>query len=80
MAKRPPSAPPPPIGVRVDIVRSRQGVSRTELAELLGVDRSTVTKWATTGSAPRDIEAVARALATTVAEIFAARPDKRRAA
>lgn len=70
MAKK---KPPLPIGHRVDIVRARKGMSRPALAALLGVDRSTVTKWATTGSGPRDIEQVAAALKVSVAEIYAAR-------
>ena len=75
----------PTLGHRVDIVRARRGITRTALAVALGLDRSTVTKWSTTGSAPRDIEAVAKALGVGVAEIFAARgkvrtPARRRAA
>ncbi len=65
------------LGHRVEIVRAAKGISRPELAERLGIDRSTVTKWATLGTAPRDIEAVARELGVSVAEIFAAKPARR---
>lgn len=65
------------LGHRVEIVRAAKGISRPELAERLDIDRSTVTKWATLGTAPRDIEAVARALGVDVSEIFAAKPARR---
>lgn len=68
---------PPPLGKRVEIVRARSGISRTALAEALNLDRSTVAKWAAGESAPRDLEAVAVALNSSVAEIYAARPEKR---
>ena len=68
---------PPSLGQRVEIVRAKRGISRTALAEFLELDRSTVAKWATGESSPRDLEAVAAALGATVAEIYAARPDRR---
>lgn len=68
---------PPSLGQRVEIVRAKRGISRTALAESLELDRSTVAKWATGESSPRDLEAVAAALGATVAEIYAARPDRR---
>lgn len=61
----------PRLGHRVDIVRESKGVTRPELAARLKVDRTTVIKWGTEGSAPRDIERVAKVLGVTVAEIFA---------
>lgn len=64
---------PPPIGVRVDIVRDRQKITRTNLAKALGLDRSTVAKWATGVAAPRDLEAVARVLGVPVGDIYQAR-------
>lgn len=60
-----------PIGHRVDHVRSTLGVPRPELADRLQLDRSTVTKWATEGTSPRDLNAVADALGVTVAAFFA---------
>jgi transcriptional regulator with XRE-family HTH domain len=68
---------PPSLGQRVEIVRAKRGISRTALAATLELDRSTVAKWATGESSPRDLEAVAAALGATVAEIYAARPDRR---
>ena len=50
------------IGHRVERVRLARKVSRPKLAERLGLDRSTVTKWATEGTTPRDLNAVADAL------------------
>lgn len=67
----------PKLGHRVEVVRAAKGISRSELAAALEVDRSTVTKWATLGTAPRDIEAVAKVLGVDVAAIFAATPAKR---
>lgn len=59
------------IGHRVDLVRQRLGKSVTELADEMGLDRSTVTKWRTEGTAPRDLNAVAAALGVDVASFFA---------
>jgi transcriptional regulator with XRE-family HTH domain len=69
------------LGHRVEVVRAAKGISRSRLAEILKIDRSTVTKWATVGTAPRNLEAVAEALEVDIAAIYAARPAaKRRAA
>lgn len=68
------------LGHRVEVVRAAKGVSRSKLAKILKIDRSTVTKWATLGTAPRDLEAVAEALDVEIAAIYAARPAKRKAA
>ena len=68
---------PPSLGQRVEIVRARKGVGRTALADALDLDRSTVAKWAAGESAPRDLEAVARALGVEISEIYEARPAKR---
>lgn len=68
---------PPPLGMRVEIVRARTKITRTELAVALGLDRSTVAKWATGQAAPRDLERVAQALGVAVSEIYEARPSKR---
>lgn len=46
-------------------------ISRPELARALGLDRTTITKWATGHCSPRDLEAVARELGVSIAEIFA---------
>lgn len=54
-------------------MRAKSGVSRDALARKLGLNRSTVVKWATRGYAPRDLEAVAEALKVDVASIYAAR-------
>lgn len=61
------------LGHQVEIVRARRGISRSKLAKLLGLDRSTVVKWATVGASPRDPRAVAKALGVNLAEIFSAR-------
>ncbi len=58
------------LGQRADLVREQVGISRTELANLLGLDRSTVTKWSTGHSSPRDIDAVAEALGVPVTRFF----------
>lgn len=67
------AAHPVPLGHRVEIVRARRGISRTKLAKALGIDRSTVVKWATIGASPRDPEAVAKALGVDIGDIYAAR-------
>jgi transcriptional regulator with XRE-family HTH domain len=64
---------PIPIGHRVEHVRAERGVSRSKLALDLGLDRSTVTKWATDGTTPRDLNAVAAALGVDPSAFFA--PD-----
>jgi transcriptional regulator with XRE-family HTH domain len=73
------------LGERVEAVRAaapaNQRISRPALAGRLGLDRSTVTKWATGHGSPRDLEAVADVLGVTVAELYAGkRSRKRRAA
>lgn len=65
------------LGQRVDLVRESVGVSRTQLAKDLGLDRSTVTKWASGSASPRDIEAVAERLGVPVAVFF--QPPSQRA-
>lgn len=67
------AAPKILLGHRVEIVRVRRKISRTDLAKALNIDRSTVAKWATLGVAPRHPEEVAKALGVKVSEIFAAR-------
>lgn len=59
------------IGHRVDHVRKRVGKSVTALADEMDLDRSTVTKWRTEGTSPRDLNAVAAALGVDVASFFA---------
>lgn len=63
------------LGQRVEIMRIKKRISRTELARRLGLSRTAPAKWAAGESAPRDIEAVAAALRTSVALIYAARPE-----
>lgn len=59
------------IGHRVDHVRQQVGKSVTELAAEMDLDRSTVTKWRTEGTSPRDLNAVAAALGVEPAAFFA---------
>lgn len=66
-----PAAPDIKIGHRVEHVRAAHKVSRPKLALALGLDRSTVTKWATDGTAPRDLNEVAAALGVDVSAFFA---------
>ena len=69
------SGVPPPtpikIGHRVEFVRKARKVSRPDLAKALDLDRSTVTKWATVGTTPQDLNATADALGVDVAAFFA---------
>jgi transcriptional regulator with XRE-family HTH domain len=46
-------------------------LSRTQLARALGLDRSTVTKWALGVAGPRDVRRVAKVLGVSVAEVYA---------
>lgn len=63
------------------ILMDRKGIGRPELARYLGLDRSTLAKWASGDNSPRKLEAVAEALGVTVAEIYNARqPSARRKA
>ena len=60
------------IGHRVEAVSKARKMPRPRLAALLDLDRSPVTKWATEGTAPRDLNATAEALGVEVAAFFAA--------
>lgn len=69
------------LGQRVEAVRltapAAARISRSQLARLLGVDRSTIANWALGRCSPRDPEAVARVLGVTMDELFAGRRSRR---
>lgn len=54
------------------MLRIQQGMTQRELAEAIGVDRSTVTKWETTDLVPRVklFPAIARALNCKIGDIL----------
>lgn len=66
---------------QIQKLRSEQGMSQAVLAELLGVDSSTVAKWESGGVYPRTqlLPQIAKIFGCTIDELFTAAPDGKEA-
>ncbi|MGI6151239.1 MAG: helix-turn-helix domain-containing protein [Christensenellales bacterium] len=64
--------------MRIAEHRKRAGLTQQELAEKLGIDRSTVTKWETGAAAPltAKLPEIAKALGCTINDLFAGKKDE----